>query len=299
VSEGREVSNIRRALLLLSTMALVVLLAAGVALAEMRIGTDASETIVGTNSGDLINGKGGNDTLKGLAANDVYHFDDGLGHDTLIESAFVKVGKKKKPGGIDTLNFSQVSDQVNVKMVPQWGAQDYIYNRVSVGPFGQSVDLGTSPVENAVGGSNHDLIIGGSAKNIYKGGPGGNDVLADVGGDDGSAVFHPELPDLPASDDTYMGFTSGTGHDLVVDYGGTRDVLDLRPLQSTDVYVDSFDYKADGTNDALKIVIYDTTSVTVIGHFAPQPGDTDEGRMEQIIFSDQVFTSAAELNSLM
>ena len=92
--------------MLLAAMAAVLLLTSTVALAEIRVGTDAPESITGTNSADQITGKGGNDTLKGLAGNDTYYFDDNSGDDTLTESTFVKVGKKKRPGGIDTHSLS-------------------------------------------------------------------------------------------------------------------------------------------------------------------------------------------------
>ena len=278
-------------------MALAVLLAAGVALAEIRIGTDFAETLVGTNSADLINGKGGNDTLKGLAANDTYHFDDGFGADTLTEAAFVKVGKKKKPGGVDTLNFSQFDEAMVVSMISQWVAQEQGFNSVNTAGGRGSVDLGSSPVENVVGGSASDFQQGGSAKNTYNGGPGGNDELLDLGGDDGGGPQ--SLPALAASDDTFKGFTSATGNDTVTDLGGTADKLDLRPLESSDVYVDAIDLSGDGTNDSLRIIINATTSVTVEGHLVPTDDDQENGRMEQIIFSNEVVTSAAELNSLM
>ena len=47
-----------------SAVLLAVLLAAGVALAGIRVGTDNAETITGTNSADHITGKRGNDTSK-------------------------------------------------------------------------------------------------------------------------------------------------------------------------------------------------------------------------------------------
>jgi hypothetical protein len=49
----------------------------------------------------------------------------------------------------------------------------------------------------------------------------------------------------------------------------------------------------------LKIVIDSTHQVYVIGHFAPVQGETEDGRMEQIIFSNETITSGAELRSLM
>ncbi len=48
----------------------------------------------------------------------------------------------------------------------------------------------------------------------------------------------------------------------------------------------------------MKIVIDSGHEVFVIGHFAPHP-DIENGWVEQIIFSDEVVTSGAELNSLM
>lgn len=47
------------------------------------------------------------------------------------------------------------------------------------------------------------------------------------------------------------------------------------------------------------IVISDTTSASVRGHVAPYFLAQKNGRMEQIIFSDEVITSAAEARSLM
>ena len=149
-----------------------------------------------------------------------------------------------------------------------------------------------------MGGSSSDDISDGSARNTYNGGPNGSDDFSDFGGDDGDA----NLPALAASDDTtYKGFTSGTGYDFVIDYWGTTDKLDLRPLETSHVYFDSFsaDGKATNGNESLKKVINNPTSVNVYGHFSPILSGQENARIEQIIFSNQVVTSAAELNSLM
>jgi hypothetical protein len=266
------------------------------------VGTNNSETLVGTNANDHITGAGGNDTLKGLARNDVYHFDGGFGVDTLTETAFVKMGGKKVPGGIDTLSFSQHSTALIIQVIPQWGASR---NRVDAPGTTDSVDLGTSPVERVVGGSGSDGISGGSAKNTYEGGPGSSaDTLRDHGGDDGSGVGSVALPDLPVSNDTYKGFTSSTGFDAVFDHGGTADKLDLRPLESSDVSFNRFDSDSNGSSESLRILISGTTRVDVHGHFAAVQGTCcnfplKNGRIEQIIFSDETVTSATELNSLM
>jgi Ca2+-binding RTX toxin-like protein len=279
-------------------MVLVLLLAAGAALAEIRIGTDSPETLVGTNASDHIAGKGGNDTLQGKAANDTYHFGSNFGQDTLTETAFVKVGKKKKPGGSDTLSFAGLpvpSSTIKVQLIPEWVSFDPSYNRASIDTTTDTVNLGTSPVEKVVGGPSSDQVYGGSARNSYHGGPGGNDLLFDWGGC--SPALYPACESaLPASNDTYLGFTGGpAGGDTVYDHGGTADRLDLRPLESSEVHFDAVDWSGDGEYDSLSIKIGSTHSVFVVGHFGPVPGESEDGRIEQIIFSDEVITSAASM----
>jgi len=120
----------RRVTLVLAGMALALVLASGVALAEMKIGTDGPDTIVGTNSNDHITGMGGDDTLQGKAGDDIYHFADSFGQDTLTETAFVNVGGTRLPGGTDTLNFSGYTPAPSnspgsllIRMIPQSGGR--------------------------------------------------------------------------------------------------------------------------------------------------------------------------------
>ncbi len=67
---------------------------------------------------------------------------------------------------------------------------------------------------------------------------------------------------------------------------GAADKLDLRLLRTSDVYFDAFsaDDNATNGNGSLKIVINNTTSVNVYGHFSPVSAGQQNGRMEQIIF---------------
>jgi len=60
----------RRTIVLLSTMALTLLVASGVALAVTRIGTDGPDTLRGTKGDDNLLGQGGNDTFVGLGGTD-------------------------------------------------------------------------------------------------------------------------------------------------------------------------------------------------------------------------------------
>lgn len=297
---ARRVAQVGRSVVFLAGVAVVLALSGGAASAEVRQGTEEAETLTGTNSADRITGGGGNDALKGKAANDTYHFANHFGEDTLTETA--TVGKKRLPGGSDTLSFADFgSDPLWVSLVPGWAAQGY--NKVVAGPD-DGVTLGTSPVENVTGGTSDDNLIGGAAKNTYSGGRGlGEDTIVDYGGWDGNGVRVAQAP----SDDVYKGFASGTGVDRVTDYGGRSDVLDLRPLRSTDVSFARFGSDASTANgdETLIITLNDTTQVYVAGHFAPLENASQEslgqenGRMEKIVFSDRVVTVAAGAQSLM
>ena len=126
-----RVARVGSSVLFLVGLAVVLALSGGVALADTRQGTDDAETLVGTNAADRITGGGGNDALKGKAANDTYHFANHFGEDTLTETA--TVGKKRLPGGSDTLSFADFgSDPLWVGLVPAWADQGY--NKVNAGP---------------------------------------------------------------------------------------------------------------------------------------------------------------------
>ena len=72
----------RRALLILATVVLGVLVASGAALAKTVTGTDQVDDLVGTDKDDTIYGKGGNDYIFGEQANDVLR--GGLGNDMVF-----------------------------------------------------------------------------------------------------------------------------------------------------------------------------------------------------------------------
>ena len=72
----------RRVVLVLAAMALVLLLASGVAMAVNKIGTNGPDTLRGTNRADNISGRGGNDAIFSLAGKD--HVLGGPGKDFLF-----------------------------------------------------------------------------------------------------------------------------------------------------------------------------------------------------------------------
>jgi len=277
---------------------LTALLLAGPALSAVKIGTNGNDTLIGTAENDKITGNGGDDSLKGKAGNDTYFFADIWGTDTLVE----KAGE-----GIDTVDFHAVkTGPVSVHLVPSWVPVDPDFNAAS-GPNGE-VGLAyqvngavvQSIVENAIGGQGDgDAIEGGDGKNVLQPGGGAADALLDVGGrDDGTGGF----PDIPASNDVYKGFATNTGTDLIEDFGGNGDVLDLRPYATGDVFATAIDLDGDATTfESLQIVTGLTGQIIIFGQF----GDVDEitdvnnlhGHIETIRFADKTFGTTNSLQS--
>src|SRR5829696_7895943 len=71
----------RRALLIMATMGLAVLLLGGVALADTIDGTSAADDLVGTDKDDVIHASGGADYVSALAGPDLLYA--GAGNDTI------------------------------------------------------------------------------------------------------------------------------------------------------------------------------------------------------------------------
>src|SRR5215213_8258773 len=109
----------RRALLIMATMGLGVLLGGGAALADTIDGTSGPDDLVGTDKDDVIHASGGADYVSGLAAPDVLYA--GAGNDTVVgrdgnDSIYGNTGSDMLFGeeGNDTINSAgdQTSDVV-------------------------------------------------------------------------------------------------------------------------------------------------------------------------------------------
>lgn len=279
----------RSILLALAVALLPVLLLAGPAFSALRFGTDGAESLVGTNGNDMLIGLGGNDVLKGKAGNDVYAFADGWGQDTIVEQETYQVGGQTVPGGTDTLSFKGVRNEViEVSLIPEWGSASA---RACGGVHcGDAIDLSAAQIENVVGSKRDsaDRITGGTERNVLNPGGGVDDVLIDLGGfDDGAGG----KPALPASSDTYKRLTTNTGTIRVSDWGGKDDVLDLRPLDSGEIYLTPVDADLNRTLESLQVVISETSQVLVLGHFGPYLDNTQtseqQGQIETLLFADE------------
>jgi hypothetical protein len=151
-------------------------------------------------------------------------------------------------------------------------------------------------IEKVVGSaSGDDFIQTGRATNILQPGPGpGGATLIDIGGCDISNKDHyppdcgPPPYDVPASNDTYSGFSAGGyGTVRISDLGSTADKLIL-PFASTDAYFESSDSDGNGSPDALLIMTTSTDSVLIFGQLAPYYGRA--GHIETIQFTDGNFS---------
>ena|SRR5215208_3286583 len=99
----------RRALFILATMMLGVLLLGGVALADTIDGTSGPDDLVGTDKDDVIHASGGADYVSGLAGPDLLYA--GAGNDTVVG----RNGNDRIYGntGSDTLYGNESNDTIN------------------------------------------------------------------------------------------------------------------------------------------------------------------------------------------
>jgi hypothetical protein len=157
---GRKaVLPMRRIIVLVTTMALTVLVASGVALAVNKIGTNDPDTLRGTNGADNLLGNGANDVLYALAGRD--NLLGGEGKDWLMG------GNKRRPFGAEG-------------------------DKNMVGGAGNDGVLGGIGSDNTLGGSGNDFLngdigsdraVGGEGRDLIEGSTGSDGLLGQGGGD--------------------------------------------------------------------------------------------------------------------
>lgn len=309
-----------------------------VALAKTISGTNRADDLRGTQRADIINGKSGNDWMNGKGGND--RLIGGAGKDSLEGSAGDDTyvyqngwgfdGALVDWDGRDTMDFRAVTADMDIVVTsfPKETAYAASY-RADMRAYTSTARIsGDSEIENVVGGSGEDYLYGGDGANTMQ--PGGvpmpydgtpnEDVMWDYGGWKGRfGGDDPRLHDLASIDatsgDTYKGFSSSSGLDYVVDYGGEGDKLDLSNFHFGDgeavlTRVDAD--PGDGVNNESLIVTFGPSSgVMVYDYFgAVQGGITPtakadcengtngtlingctishNGTIEQLVFTDQI-----------
>jgi Ca2+-binding RTX toxin-like protein len=147
----------KRAILLVATMTLTLLVASGVALAVTKIGTNGPDTLRGTNGDDILVGRSGNDELFSLA-----------GEDTLLGGP----GKDVVFGGRIVGSCCQDND---------FSGGD---KNVAGGPGNDDVNGGRGS-DNILGGRGSDIMFEGAEPDVAK-----IDIISAGAGNDGVWVLN-------------------------------------------------------------------------------------------------------------
>ena len=121
----------RRALLIMATMGLgVLLLGGGVALADTIDGTSGPDDLVGTDKDDVIHGSGGADYVSGLAGPDLLYA--GAGNDTVVgrdgnDRIYGNAGSDKLLGNQSNDTIDSAGDRVRDVVKCGLGKEDTVY----------------------------------------------------------------------------------------------------------------------------------------------------------------------------
>ena len=182
IEKGRMM---RRALLMVATIALTLLVASGVAWAVTKIGGPGPDTLRGTNGADNLLGRGGNDALFGLGGRDNLLGEEG--------KDWVLGGNERRAlGGDKNLVGGPGND----------GVQGGEGSDIVLGGSGNDVADGGPGPDNIVGGEGNDYLTDGERRG------GATDTLT---GGDGNDVIDPF--NGPAKKDVV---TCGSGFDRVL-----------------------------------------------------------------------------------
>ena len=131
-----EETSVRRTGWVLATMALAMLLASGVALAEVFNGDDGNNRLVGTDGRDRMFGGGGDDLMRGLDGQD--RMGGGDGGDTMYGGRGQDAmngggGEDRIYGGPGDDYISSISDDA-VDQVDCGGGRDTVDRSLVIGP---------------------------------------------------------------------------------------------------------------------------------------------------------------------
>jgi Ca2+-binding RTX toxin-like protein len=163
---------------------------------------------------------------------------------------------------------------------------------------------GTSSADTIYGTAGNNNIYA-YAGNDYLYGRGGDDYLYGQGGDDylsgesgndnlsGWSGKDKLYDTSPSSNDTYRHFFVGASEDrdVVLDYGGSSDVLDLTYLSRSQVFIAWVDttHDADTNKDSLLIEKKGTTNSVLVRNYFDNSGGSSKGTgaIESIKFEDK------------
>ena len=229
---------------------------------ELVSGSGFDDILVGSSAGDRLQGYGGSDRLNGAGGDD--ELDGGAGNDWLIGGE--GADRLKGGAGEDFALYWHSNAGVTVRLhtaLTQGGKGGHAEGDTYIGTEtvaytdaeGNTLMLTVPDIEHLIGSDHNDLLAGDGRDNwldggggddrLYGGPDGGDDVLAGGEGDDRlyGGKGNDTLEGGPG-DDQLMGgpdddrldggeggdaffFTSGSGDDVILDFGNGMDQIDL------------------------------------------------------------------------
>jgi|GEM_PF-259753 len=215
-------------------------------------GNAGSDTITAGSGNDTLDGGTGNDSLNGGNGNDSYNFSDNWGIDTLTDSA-----------GTDQVDLSNVTADATINLVNGSGAE--------VTSGSNSIEFGTSVLENAFGGAGNDTITGTFANNILVGNAGNDTIIGADGNDSITGGSGNDSISAGTGDDTLIG---GAGNDIL-DGGDGNDTYVFGPVGTdpanwgNDTIIDSsgsqtLDFSSVTTNLAMNLTSGVTDGINTV-----------------------------------
>src|SRR5215213_1606108 len=134
----------KRTMLLLSAIALILLVACGVALAVVKTGGPGRDTFIGTKGPDTLSGGGGRDRIEGRGGTDV--LSGGAGDDFLVDGPL-------REYAVDTLSGGGGDDFILVNNRP--ASRDIV-------SCGRGYDLVFTDTKDVVSGDCEEVYRGGA-----------------------------------------------------------------------------------------------------------------------------------------
>jgi Ca2+-binding RTX toxin-like protein len=168
---------------------------------NVYMGDAGADSLMGNEGNETLIGGDGNDYLSGGAGDDVYIFDadTALGNDTIIESASNAVNSsfqfiQEFAEAISSFLNIKLTDTVNFSNTTTQGISIDL-SRTTQQTVNANLSLrlnNATGIENAIAGSQNDVLIGNSLANYLAGGDGndmldgnnGNDILSGGSGND-------------------------------------------------------------------------------------------------------------------
>ena len=249
---------------------------------ENLVGTDGNDFFIGTSGMNSLDGGAGDDVINGGVGNDTIRVGEGDdlaiggdGNDVFI--AGTGVNEYRGNAGLDTVDFSELSESVNVNLLTQ-----------SIAGSGEASDDTIASIDNLIGTVFNDTLVGNTGRNQLEGGE-GDDLLSGGGGND--FLFDGAGNDTVVGGDGLDRFFDGDGDDILLG-GAGNDIF----------------FAGDGANTyngnaGVDVIDYSGFTLGVVVDLEAQTNSSDDTiiAVENLFGSAQgdIFIGTAVSNSLL